>query len=258
VEAIWAIDETSLDQTSRTRREHVIPTGSMHLVFRLSDEPLRLFDDDDCQGRVVGTMVVGGARAGYYTRDVSGPLCSVGALLRPGAAEALFRVHADELSDRHTALEDLWSARASSLREQLQEARTPEERLDMFERMLTHRLPTVRGVHPAIARALEQLETTAAVHDVVKGSGYSHRRFITLFSRAVGLTPKTYGRVVRFQRALSRAGATGQSLIDVAASAGYSDQAHFNREFRLFAGVTPKEYRHAAPVSPHHVPVEPR
>ena len=259
VEAVWAIDEKPRHQASDPRREHVIPTGRMHLVFRLSDNPLRLFvDDEDRQGQVVSTMVVGGARARFYTRDVSAPLCSVGALLRPGAAEVLFGVHADELSDRHTALEDLWSARASSMRDELLEARTPQERLDNFERVLAQSLPTVRGIHPAIAQALEQLETTSAVHDVVKRSGYSHRRFITLFSRAVGLTPKTYCRVVRFQRALYRAGATGQSLIEVAAAAGYSDQAHFHREFREFAGVTPTEHRQAVPVSPHHVPVEPR
>ena len=68
-------------------------TGQMHLVFRLSGEPLRLFDhDQDREGRVISTMLVGGARSGFYTRDVTAPLCSVGALLRPGAAEVLFGV----------------------------------------------------------------------------------------------------------------------------------------------------------------------
>jgi AraC-like DNA-binding protein len=227
----------------------------MHLVFRLSDDPLRLFDDqDDREGRAVSTMVVGGARARFYVRDVSRRLCSVGAMLRPGAAEVLFGVHADELSGTHTALEDLWGPRAASMRDELGALSSPELRLDAFERMLADRLPVVHGVHPAVARALQQFRATNAVHDVVRQSGYSHRRFIALFSRAVGLTPKTYCRVRRFQHVLRRAGSGGlASLIDVAAESGYSDQSHFNREFREFTGVTPTDYRSAAPRAPHHV-----
>ena len=261
VERVWAFDETAeVAHYQRPRREHVIPTGGMHLVFRLSDDPLRLFDDQqDRDGRTVGAMVVGGARTRFYIRDVSKPLCSVGALLRPGAAEILFGVHADELSGKHTALEDLWGSRAGSMRAELAELSSPAERLDAFERMLANRLPIVRGLHPAVARALQQFQATQSVYEVVRQSGCSHRRFIMLFSRAVGLTPKKYCRVLRFQRVLRRARAGGvASLIDVAMASGYSDQPHFNREFREFTGVTPMEYRAAAPVAPHHVAVESR
>jgi AraC-like DNA-binding protein len=94
------------------------------------------------------------------------------------------------------------------------------------------------------------------VHDVVKQSGYSHRRFIELFARAVGLTPKVYARVRRFQRALHRAhGPDRESWVELAAAEGYSDQSHFNREFRESAGLTPTEYRHVSPTFAHHVPV---
>ena len=74
-------------------------------------------------------------------------------MLRPGAAEVLFGVHADELSGTHTALEDRWGARATSMRDALAELPTPEARLDAFERMLADRLPILRGLHPAVAQA---------------------------------------------------------------------------------------------------------
>ena len=260
VETVWALDETAGTDAHSPRREHVVPTGGMHLVFRLSDDPLRLFDDEqDREGRTVSTMVVGGARARFYIRNIAKPLCSVGAVLRPGAAEVLFGVHADELSDAHTALADLWGQTAVSLRDELTELSSPEERLDAFERMLAGRLPVVRGLHPAVARALQQFGAANTVRDVVRESGYSHRRFITLFSRAVGLTPKTYCRVLRFQHVLRRARTERfGSLIDLAIASGYSDQPHFNREFRELTGVTPSEYRLAVPRAAHHVVVHSR
>ena len=257
VETVWALDDTAAADAHSQRREHVVPTGSMHLVFRLSDEPLRLFDDEqDREGRTVSTMVVGGARSSFYIRHAASTRCSVGAVLRPGAAEVLFGVHADALSEAHTALEDLWGPRAVSMRDVLTELSSSEERLDAFERMLADRLPVVRGLHPAVAQALQQFGAANTIQDVVRQSGYSHRRFITLFSRAVGLTPKTYCRVLRFQHVLRRAGTGGlASLIDLAMASGFSDQPHFNREFRELTGVTPTEYRLSAPASAHHIPV---
>ena len=238
-------------------REHVLPTGRMHLVFRLSDHPLRIFaGPDDEAGRTFDLAVVGGARATFYVRDVSQPLASIGAELNPGAAEVLLGAPAGELSEAHTALRDLWGRAAVEMRERLIEAGDPERQLDLFETILARRLPAVRGLHPAIAHALGRFALDADVGTVVAETGYSHRRFIGLFHRAVGLTPKLYTRLLRFQRTIRRMTADPESSwVDVALESGYSDQPHFNREFREFAGVSPGTYRRVSPAGSHHVPV---
>jgi AraC-like DNA-binding protein len=163
---------------------------------------------------------------------------------------------ADELAERHTLLEDLWGQSANSARGQLLEAGTPERRMDVLVSLLAARLPAVRGLHPAVAQALEQFWTTTDVRRVVKASGYSHRQFIVLFRRAVGLTPKLYCRILRFQQALRQTAADPlASWVDLAIGAGYSDQPHFTREFREFAGLTPEQYRKVSPSLTHHIPV---
>ncbi len=254
VTRLWAADSRSTPAS--TVREHVLPTGAMHLVFRLSGEPLRVFDGaDDLQGRAMGHAIIGGSRARFYIRDVSTPSHSVGAMLRPGAAEVLFGAAAHELSERHTPLEDLWGASAGIAHEQLLETDDPGQRLAALETLLARRFPVVRGLHPAVAYALEQFESGDAVTAVVRRTGYSHRHFIDLFRRAVGLGPKTFSLVVRFQKALRRAAAGDRAWAAVALEAGYSDQAHFNRDFLQFAGVSPTEYRGIAPVEAHHVAV---
>jgi AraC-like DNA-binding protein len=231
-------------------RELVLPTGAMHLVIRL-DEPLRVFERADGDPRTVGHAIVGGARAAPYIRDVSRPVQSVGAQLRPGVAELLLGVPAHELAGHHTRLDEVWGSPAIELRERLALAGGAHQRLDLFEAALLARLPRVRALHPAVAHALAQFATTDDVSTIVGEVGYSHRRFIQLFRHAVGLAPKLYCRVQRLQRAIARL--PHSSLADVAFGAGFSDQAHLSREFRELAGLSPGEYRARVAGPSHHV-----
>ncbi len=257
IKALWACQETS-PRPAGVTRERVLPTGASYVVFRL-DHPLRLFNGiADPAGQLVAHAVVGGARSAFCVKDISQPLRSVGAELLPSAAQSLLGTPADELAGRHTPLFDLWGQEASIIRERLLEAGSLNWQLDLFEAVLLARLPKVRGLHPAVAQGLERLELGVGVRDVVAESGYSHRRFIELFRRAVGLPPKVFARVRRFQRAVNRAAAGGlSSWVDLALDEGYSDQSHFNREFRELAGISPGQYREAATLLPSHVPIRP-
>jgi AraC-like DNA-binding protein len=259
VRSVWLSDRTSSQAPVTTRRENVLPTGDMHLVFRLSDDPVRLIVPDTASsGFVPGHAIAGGPRAAYYTKDTTQPSLSVGVQLKAGAAVALFGASADEFSGRHVGLADLWGRSATLMRDRLIEACDPERKLDVLETMLSERLPEITALHPAVAGALEYFRTSVSISEAVRRSGYSHRGFVVLFRRAVGLAPKAYTRVLRFQRVLSECAATADvgdaaSWVDLAMRAGYSDQSHFNREFREFAGVTPEYYRRAAPDASHHV-----
>ena len=71
--------------------------------------------------------------------------------------------------------------------------------------------------------------------------GISERQLHRRFSAAIGYGPKMFQSVLRFQRLLKTARTTGatQSLVDLAASAGYADQAHMTRDFHRFANIPP-------------------
>lgn len=236
------------------KQENVLPSGEMHLVIRLSEEPIVVYGGHDRGFR--GYAAIGGPRACWYEKLVSCNAMTLGVQLLPGTAEALFGAPAAELAGKHVDLEDCWGLSASMLREELMEARTAERRMGLLEAALAARLPAHRALHPAVAGALQRLSAGSSVRDVVQQSGYSHRGFVSLFRRHIGLTPKLYSRLLRFQRVLVRAAANSKlPFAELAADAGYSDQAHFTREFREFAGMTPEAYRRAAPEAPQHVPV---
>jgi AraC-like DNA-binding protein len=221
-------------------------------VVRLADEPLRLVGAAGPAS--VGTTIVGGARSSAYVKDVSKPAPGVGAALHADAAWPLLGVPAGELAERHVDLVDLWGAAVPQMRERILEAASPEAALELFENELSRRLPTVRGVHPLVAHALARLRSGVPVADVVRETGYSHRTVSSVFREAVGLTPKVWSRVQRFQRALAAISAR-RPLASVASLAGYADQAHLTREFGEIAGLTPSAYRAAAPERENHVPI---
>jgi AraC-like DNA-binding protein len=251
---LWVSDGS---EDPSAARELVLPTGLAYLVVRLSGQGARVIPSlDGAPGDVLSPAVIGGARAGYYVRDISRPACAVGVELLPGAAQWLFRAPASVLAELHTPLECLWTpAEVERVRDQLASQPSPEAQLLQLERILLARLPRLRPLHPAVAYALAELGQRD-VGAIVRDTGYSHRGFNNLFSASVGLTPKRFARVKRFACALERVhGADEASLAALAAGCGYSDQAHFTREFREFAGLTPARYRAVSPLYANHVPL---
>jgi AraC-like DNA-binding protein len=71
--------------------------------------------------------------------------------------------------------------------------------------------------------------------------GLSARRFTRLFTLEVGLTPKLYARIERFQRVLREMDAPAGDWTDIAQRCGYFDQSHLIRECRAMSGFTPGE-----------------
>lgn len=256
VRQLWAVRPRP-GAGAALQREHVLPTGDMHLAFRLGGPALRVFTGPaDKQGAVLGHAVVGGARSSFHVRQAGGLGGSVGALLSPGSALGLLGAAADALAGRHTLLDDLWGSGAGLALDQLHEAPDPGLQLDVLENILLQRLGRVHALHPAVACALSQLQRGASIGATVRAAGLSHRRVLTLFRQATGLAPKQYASVLRLQSVLRAAGRPGSpGWAELSLQAGFSDQAHFSREFHVFAGMTPQAWRRAQAAHPNHVPV---
>ncbi|SCC91752.1 Transcriptional regulator, AraC family [Thiomonas sp. X19] len=258
---LWASATTNASCTSAIRREHLLPSGATHLVFRLGTEPLWISDSSAQPPQRLTGALIGGVRTRFYVRESAVLSASVGAVLRSGAARSLFGVAAHELAGRHTCLNELWGSDADNLHERLVLAPTAQARLHILEVALLARLPPVHALHPGIAAALAILPTFASVHAAVAASGMSHRQFIERFRESVGIAPKACLRVLRLHAAARALREGGTPLAAVAADAGFSDQSHLTREFVELTGLTPLAYWHQAGGDGLHVSVpvdEPR
>jgi AraC-like DNA-binding protein len=257
VSRVWLADEPAAGRAG-SRRQRSVPSGGFHLALRLDDSRIRIFDGlEDADGRYFNA-VVGGARSTFHVREAVPGARSLGIQLRLGAAGVVLGIPAGELAERHTALEDLWGRETRDLRERLLQAQPGAQQLALFEQFVAARLEPLFAPHPAVQEALARFGGEATgweVGPVRRHTGLSHRRFVELFRRDVGLGPKQLCRVLRVGRALRLAAGDTSPWAAVASAAGYSDQSHLVRELRAIAGVCPTEWAALARHHPHHIPV---
>jgi AraC-like DNA-binding protein len=248
------------NETRPNALERVLPTGAAQLIVNLKEDETRLYDPQEPLNVITtdGT-ILSGVQSRFQIIDTSEQEYVAGVAFRPGGSAAFLTAPAHETSDADTPLELLWGRRRSSdLREQLLERGDPDAQLDAMEDALREMLRPA-GAHPAVAfalRAFDRAPLTTNIAAVTDAIGMSAKRFIERFKAEVGVSPKHYCRIRRFQRAVTRAH-RGQ-LVDwpqVALECGYYDQAHFIHEFRSFSGLTPTGYQGARTAFQNHVKI---
>jgi len=218
----------------------------MELVINLRDDEIRIYkpEESHCQ-RFSGAVVSGPYARGFVIEGVANALI-LGVHFKPGGAVPFLAAPANELTDAHHDLETLWGTATCELRERLCEPMTHQERFRILSEALMLRLHRAPKRHAAVQIALDAFDPMSglpSVDAVARQVGLSHRRFIQVFSAEVGLTPKVYCRVQRFQhaRALAQLSKT-PDWANVAVASGYYDQSHLIRDFQEFSGVSPTEH----------------
>jgi AraC-like DNA-binding protein len=165
--------------------------------------------------------------------------------MTPLAARRLLGLPMAELANRSVAAEDVLGPSWRGMAERLDAAPTWAARIDLVERALTARMADARPADPAIAWALGRLARgDAAVGELARELGWSHRRLIARVRDGVGLAPKLVARILRFERLTGlMAREPDLAWARAAAACGYADQAHLSREVRDLAGLTPTALR---------------
>ena len=185
-----------------------------------------------------------GSRQRVHRKFIRRGQRTVTARLRLGAHEAVLGVPASAISERIVALEDLWGGAAARLLiEQLARAKDSNEAAQILERAVAERF-----AHTVERRAGARLALDAAarlthshVNAVALELGVSERHLRRVFNETVGVSPKLFAQLSRFRRALRAARAHNPTnWANIAATAGYYDQAHLISEFRSISGATPR------------------
>jgi AraC-like DNA-binding protein len=245
-------------------RERKLPQTEMQLLVNLHDDQLRWWEGSalEAEHHTRGAAV-SGLYSGPVAIDTAQQRRVVGAVVRPGAAPALFSVVAHELAGKHVALDALWGADGALLRERLLYAELPQRILATLDAALTDRLAAhltsrspLTALSPCtrISFASHALTSGASVGSVADELGWSAKRLRKQFSAAVGVAPKSFARLARLQRLLNAvASERTRTWAELAVENGYYDQAHLILEFRTLTGLTPSVYRPRTQGDQNHV-----
>jgi AraC-like DNA-binding protein len=235
IEQIWYLEDSAA--TPGAPPTLIFPDGRMEIVLQIGAPMRQQLGADSCvQPRA---MLVG------YTVDTvsltpTGPIATLGVSFKPAGASAWLRWRQHEMTGRFAALDAVWPALARRVADRVAAARDDHDRFDAVERALLALLPDDAAADPAVAATVTQLRRTggrASIEAIGRQTGISRRQLERRFGDAVGLSPRLYGRIVRFQHVLRHVGRV--SGADLAARCGYADQAHLIREVRRFTGHTP-------------------
>jgi AraC-like DNA-binding protein len=242
------VTEISINVRGQNRPEVVgLPHGYVDIIFRI-------FDDGD--GRSAPRRLVGSElrAVGTQTRAFRVPVTNIPVTaiirFRPGGAFPFFRTPMKHLADRVLPVEEIWGADGRELHERLMEDPDTERWLTLIETSLRARLhnmdsyePTSTRVVAAATRTIRQLTTAATVGAVADKLGMTSRHLLRIFDEAVGMQPKVFARIGRFRDAWRSADlAVMPDWADIAAGAGYYDQAHLIAECRKLTGMTPSTF----------------
>jgi AraC-like DNA-binding protein len=189
---------------------------------------------------------VGGLHDTYALVESTGRQSGVEVYLTPVGAALVTGVPMRHLRGQVVALDDLFGALGGLVREELLEAPGWRERFAIVDRFILARISDAEPPPACLIRALARLHSArgaAEIGSLTTELGCSRRYLIGLFNDHVGLPPKLYARILRFQHALELADGGAIGWAEVAQRCGYYDQAHMIHDFRQFTGHSPTAYQ---------------
>jgi AraC-like DNA-binding protein len=191
-------------------------------------------------GLVIGPMSVVGRVSSAECPEM------IGVYFRAAQVAQLIHTPASEVADQIVSLEDLWGASGRELPADLNEA-SEADRITRLESALLDRLGKAKrpatGVNAGgLASWVSRQSGRLTVESLSKAAGVSRQHLTRVFRECVGVTPKLYCRLVRFQSGLCYAG-RGKDVnwAEAAIELGYADQSHMIAEFRQFSSLTPQQ-----------------
>ena len=242
IDCVWHYECAAPTQ----RRERVLPDGRIHLVLNLG----------------AGVAAVAGIRSHHVIVDPARVSSVMGVVFRPGGARAFLGTPAVEFCDQAIRLDLIWGRRsADQLLERVREARTAEARLCIVEETLVERMQTIKVKHLLLdskldyaLHAFSNAPHIRTVAEVSREIGWSRRWLSHSFAEQVGVTPKRYCRLIRFQQVVREI--ASQRSVDwasIALAGGFCDQTHLIHEFRAFSGLSPEAFLQSERPFPNHV-----
>ncbi len=225
----------------------VLPDTSVVIAFRYKGQ-VNYVTDNLRTG--LPTAVVSGLRKSVrlinYTKDSGNVLV----IFKEAGATAFFKEPLHELFETSISLDNFIPRQETAIiEEQLAGAQTNDQRIDIVEQFLLSKLYDTRP-DSLISTAIQKIHTTKGIikiRELADTLYISHDAFEKRFRKRAGTSPKQFASIVRM-KSITIQRPQNKNIADLAFDAGYFDQPHFNKDFKLFTGQTPTDFFKSPPL----------
>ncbi|MCE7044429.1 helix-turn-helix domain-containing protein [Dyadobacter sp. CY312] len=234
VRYFWTLGDNDINFSHKTFK--IVSDGLPGLIFQ--ENPKSFFDEND---KLLPQVFLYGQTTKHTNHAAKDHFRNIGIYFQPTALKSVFGIDANELTNKHVDISELFK---NDLADQLSNSRTTCERIELLSSFLMQQANQKKIENRKVNFAAAQLLRGVSLRHVQNELDISERSLERYFRQYVGIPPKMYTRINRFQSALESLRQTpSDKLTDIAYQNNYFDQSHFIRDFNEFAGTSPKHFR---------------
>lgn len=234
------------DEDTDINQIRVLPDACVELFVNYTNTPVAVIENELHKRSIVSFRM--SRPVDVQMRKGAGCLAIC---FHSGMAYKFFQIPMYKLSNTTAALSDVWTGLADEIEDQLACARDNSTRIHIAQNYLLQQLNQGKN-DLQIDYCLQQAQLSGGLLSVSKLTNdacISQRHLSRKFQQCIGLSPKEYLRVCRFVHSLQHMKKYPTfSLTEIACRSGYYDQAHFNRDYKIYTGFAPGELARV-----HHV-----
>lgn len=218
------------------------PTPQTSLFFYIHDQ-VKVKLDGQNDFILQPRSVIVGQQLTRVTIDINRSHKAVRVGFHPGGLHRLLRFSMEEMIDGNYDATEVFGKEIILLEEQMQEADDFDSIKNIIESFLLSKVKALRTALPFDKAMLELVRShgTLSMDELASLSCLSMRQFERISKERIGLSPKLFARLTRFSKAYRiRENRPDLSWTSIAYECGYFDQMHMIRDFKQFAGVSPR------------------
>jgi hypothetical protein len=226
--------------------ERVVPKGHVLIIFELDDMVRHTYDPKTLKpnGTFTKAWVVG-MHKNFLSISAHPDSEMFVIQFKAAGSYPFFHQPIHTWNEKIVAAESVFGADILQLRQEMMGVASPQEKFELADTWLQGRLDPAKVPSTDLLKMLASLQQGAATDfpEIIASYPNTQKHLIDQFKKYIGLTPKSYQRVLRFNEILEQIQQQSQiSWAQVAYQCGYTDQSHFIKEFKYFSGFNPKDF----------------
>jgi AraC-like DNA-binding protein len=231
--------------------ECILPKGEIELIFSFScSVGFEHFGSTD--GGVTSRCFINGLRSTPIRLFIPRHQWFFGVVLQPAAVRKLLHAPSGTFLNAVTDLE-LVDKAFTPLWHEVADSANFQERVSIIEQWVITRVTSIHQQEMTLSGFLTSPDELSTVARLAERVCYSPRQLQRKAHELFGMPPELLLRYKRYRQALYHLHTSTDTLTKIAYQCGYYDQAHFNREFKEYTGLTPGTYRRKRSVLPGHL-----